>query len=357
VEVMMNFAHATIGRVVQWFGVAAVATLFAATACAQTVEDFYKSKQISMLVGSGAGGGYDVYARAFARYVVNYIPGHPAIIIRNEPAAGGLAAASTLYNNVEKDGLTIAALTNGVAMDPLFGNPGARFDSLKFNWLGSIGKLQNVCATWFTSPVKTIADARAREVVVGGVGATSNTVIVPKMLNEVLGTRFKVIPGYDPSSGLNLGVESGEVEGVCGLSWSTLKASRPDWIANNKLNVIVQVGLEKLPDLPNVPAALDLVTDPEKKEVLNLILIRQEMGRPIVTSPGVPAERVAALRAAFDATMQDQDFLAEAAKMQLEVDPLSGAAIDKLLATAYAAPPAIVAQAAALAEPSAGGGP
>jgi tripartite-type tricarboxylate transporter receptor subunit TctC len=343
-------------RAVLWL-CACAAVSFATGAAAQSVEDFYKGKQISLLVASAAGGGYDVYARVFARTVSNYIPGHPAIIVRDMPAAGGLAAASTLYNNVERDGLTIAALTNGVAMDPLFGSPGARFDSLKFNWLGSIGKLQNVCATWFTSPVRTIAQAQAREVVVGGAGATSNSVIVPKMLNEVLGTKFKVIPGYDPSSGLNMGLESGEVEGICGLSWSTLKASRPDWIANRRLNVIVQVGLEKLPDLPDVPAALDLVTDPQKKDVLKLILIRQEMGRPIVTSPGVPADRVAALREAFDATIKDPDFLAEAAETQLEVDPLSGTAIEKLLATAYASPPAIVRAAGGLVEPSDKGGP
>ena len=344
-------------RAVLWLCACAAAVSFATGAAAQSVEDFYKGKQISLLVASAAGGGYDVYARVFARTVSNYIPGHPAIIVRDMPAAGGLAAASTLYNNVERDGLTIAALTNGVAMDPLFGSPGARFDSLKFNWLGSIGKLQNVCATWFTSPVRTIAQAQAREVVVGGAGATSNSVIVPKMLNEVLGTKFKVIPGYDPSSGLNMGLESGEVEGICGLSWSTLKASRPDWIANRRLNVIVQVGLEKLPDLPDVPAALDLVTDPQKKDVLKLILIRQEMGRPIVTSPGVPADRVAALREAFDATIKDPDFLAEAAETQLEVDPLSGTAIEKLLATAYASPPAIVRAAGALVEPSDKGSP
>ena len=324
--------------------------LAAQPAAADGVEDFYRGKTITMLVASGVGGGYDVYARSFARYATRHLPGNPVIVAKNMEAAGGLAAASTLYNNVEKDGLTIAALTNGVAMDPLFGNPGARFDAEKFNWIGSIGKLENVCATWYTSPIKTIAQARTREVTVSGQGATTNSVIVPKIINALLGTRFKIISGYD-TAGMTLSVERGETEGVCGLSWSTMKAARPDWIAGHKLNVILQVARNKLADLPDVPSAIDLVTDAESRRVLELILIRQEMGRPIVTSPEVPQDRVAALRRAFDATMQDPDFLAEAAKQNLEIEPLSGVDIERLLATAYAAPKPVVDRAAALVEP------
>jgi tripartite-type tricarboxylate transporter receptor subunit TctC len=257
-----------------------------------------------------------------------------------------------LYSVSAKDGLTIAALTNGVAMDPLFGNPGARFDAQKFGWIGSIGKLQNVCATWFDSPVKTVAAAREREVVVAAAGATSNTAVVPRVLNALLGTRFKIVAGYDPGSGLNLALEGHEVEGICGLSWSTLKASRPDWIRNRRLNVILQMALERLPELADVPSALDLVSDPANKKILELILIRQEMGRPYAAPPGVPAERIAALRAAFTATMADPDFLAEAQRFGLEIDPLGGEAIGKLLASAYAAPRDIVARAAELVEPA-----
>jgi hypothetical protein len=236
-------------------------------------------------------------------------------------------------------------------MDPLFGNPGARFDARKLGWIGSIGKLQNVCATWHESPIRTVAAAREREVVVAAAGATSNTAIVPRVLNTLLGTRFKIVAGYDPGAGLNLALESREVEGICGLSWSTLKASRPDWIRERKLNVILQMALEKLPELAEVPSALDLVGDPAARKVLELILIRQEMGRPLVAPPGVPAERLAALRDAFAATMKDPDFRAEAQRLQLEIDPLDGEAIAKLLAGAYAAPRDIVDRAAALVEP------
>jgi tripartite-type tricarboxylate transporter receptor subunit TctC len=314
-----------------------VLAAFSSAANAQSVEDFYKSKPITMLVGSGAGGGYDTYARAFSRYWTNHIPGHPNIIPKNMPAAAGLAAASTLFNSAE----------------PLFGNPGARYDALQFNWLGSIGKLENVCATWHTSPVKTIADARSRDVIVAAAGATSNSAIVPKMLNALIGTRFKVVSGYDTNAGLTMAVERGEAEGICGLSWSTIKASRPHWIKDDLLNVIVQMGLRKLRDLPNVPSALDFVANAENRQVMELILMRQEAGRPFAAPPGAPVERVAALRQAFAETLTDPDFVAEAEKTQLEIDPLAGNEIEKMLAKVYAAPQPIVQRAAALVYPAA----
>jgi tripartite-type tricarboxylate transporter receptor subunit TctC len=328
------------------------ATTWPASASAQTVEEFYKSKSITLLIGSAAGGGYDIYGRIFARHMSRHIPGNPNIIVKNMPAAAGLAAANTLYTTADKDGSTIAAFTNGSAMDPLFGNPGARYDAQKFNWLGSIGKLQNVCATWHRSPVKTIAIARAREVIVAAAGATSNTAIVPKTLNALIGTKFKVIAGYDAGTGLTLSIERGEAEGICGMSWSTIKVSRPHWIKDKLLNIIVQMGLTKLPELPDVPSALELVTDAENKQVLELILIRQEAGRPFAAPPGVPVDRLAALRHAFEATLKDPDFRVEAERAQLEIEPLTAGEIEQFLATAYGAPKPIVRKAAALVEPS-----
>ncbi|MBX9757990.1 MAG: hypothetical protein K2Y29_04375 [Beijerinckiaceae bacterium] len=326
---------------------AALATI-ALSAGASAQQDFYKDRQITIIVASGVGGGYDVYARALGRHMPRHIPGAPVFVARNMPTAGGLAAANALFNTAERDGSTIAALTNGVPMDPLFGVKEAKFDARQMSWIGSMGKLQNVCATWHESPIKTIADARAREVVVGAAGPTSNSSVMPRIANEVLGANFRVITGYDPSAGLNKALESREVEGICGLGWSTLTASRPDWVRDHKLNVLVQFGFEKLPDLPNVPSALDLITDPQKRAILELILIRQETGRPIVGPPGVPADRLAILRKAFDATMKDEVFLAEAHKLQLDIDPLNAAAVEKLLANAYSAPPAVVEAAARL---------
>jgi tripartite-type tricarboxylate transporter receptor subunit TctC len=330
-----------------------LAAVALADAFAQAPDSFFKGRQITLLIGAGAGGGYDSYFRTVGRYMVRHLPGAPTIVPKNMPAASGLAAANTLYTSADHDGTTIGAFPNNIPMDTLFGTPGARFDALKLNWIGSVGKLENICATWYTSPVKTIAQAREREVIVAAAAAGSNSAIMPKVLNSLLDTKFKIVPGYDPGSGMTLALESGETEGVCGLSWSTIKAARPHWIKDNRLNVLVQLGLAKLAELPDVPAALDLVRDPEKKQVLRLILIRQEIGRPLAAPPGVPTERLAALRRAFAETMRDSEFLAEAERAQLEIEPLDAAEIDALMASAYAAPSAIVRQAAALIEPSA----
>jgi len=308
---------------------------------------FFKGKQITMIVGADAGLGYDTYARALARHMSVHIPGNPVIVPKNMPGAGGLAAASNLYNNALPDGLTFAALTNGIGLDPLFRKFPGRFEPLKFVWLGSIGKLMNVCVTWYTSPVRTIQQAQARQVIVSASGATSNSVMMPKITNALLGTKFKVVTGYaDPD--VTLAMERGEVEGVCGLSYTTLKAARPEWFRDHKINILLQIGLNKFPDLPNVPSAVDLIPDKQDREALELILIRQETGRPFALPPGVPADRVQTLRRAFDATLKDPAFLADAKRLQMEVDPLTGEEVEALLKKAYAAPAGVIARAAPL---------
>jgi tripartite-type tricarboxylate transporter receptor subunit TctC len=315
---------------------------------AQTAQPFYRGKQVNMLIASGAGGGYDTYARTLARHMTKHIPGNPVIVPRNMPGAGGLIAANALYNNTPADGLTFAALTNGAAMDPLFGERAARFDAQRLNWIGSIGKLDNICITWQGSPLTRIDQAKAREVAVSASGAGGNSSIMPKILNQFVGTKFKVIGGYTEGSGTTLALERGEVDGVCGLSYSTLKTMHPDWFRDRKVNVIVQIGLQKSPDLPDVPNALDLIPNVEDKQVLQLILVRQEMGRPFAMPPGVPADRVGILRQAFEATLKDPAFIADAARLQMEIDPLTGAQIQGLLQTAYATPRPIVQRAAQL---------
>jgi tripartite-type tricarboxylate transporter receptor subunit TctC len=329
------------------FAALASAALNPAAAADNTA--FYRGKQIVLVVASGAGGGYDTYARSFARYLTKYIPGNPVVVVKNVPGAGGLIAANTLYNATTADGLTIAALTNGAAMDPLFGETAARFDGRKFNWIGSIGKLENICVTRQGGPITRIEQARAREITVAASGATGNSAIMPKIVNRFLGTKFKVITGYSEGSGVTLALERGEVDGVCGMSYSTLKTTHPDWFRDHRVNVILQIGLNKLKDLPSVPSALDLVQGTDK-QVLELILIRQEMGRPFALPPGVPADRIATLRRAFDDTMRDPAFIVEAAKLSLEIDPLTGEQISELLNKAYGAPKVIVAEAAKLAK-------
>lgn len=334
-----------------------VALLIAQPVSAQTsggASDvgFYKNRQITILIASSVGGGYDTYARAFVRHASRNIPGHPRFVPKNLPAAGGLAAANTLYNASGRDGTVIAALTNGVGMDPLFGTPGVQFDAPRLSWIGSIGKLQSICATWHTSPVKSVADARKREVIVGASASTANSAMAPNILNALLGTRFKVIAGYDPGAGIRRAMETGETEGICGISWSTLKASNPDWVRDGKLNVFLQMAFDKHPDLPSVPSALDLITNDDDRRVLELILIRQETGRPIAAPPDVPADRLAILRHAFDATMADAQFLAEADRLRMEVEPLHHDQVETLLEKAYSAPRPIVARAAALILPA-----
>jgi tripartite-type tricarboxylate transporter receptor subunit TctC len=321
-------------------------------ASAQSPAEFYKGRSITVLVGGGVGGGYDLYVRTFIRHASRHIPGNPNFVVKYLPAVSGIAAANTLYTTADRDGSVIGATTNSVPLDPLFGHPAARYDALKFNWLGSIDKLPSVCSVWHTSPVKTIEDARKREVIVAAGGVGTNSAVMPRVLNALLGTKFKLVTGYDPGTGINIALERGEAEGVCGLSWPTIKSSRPHWIKDKLITVIVQIGFNKLPDLPDVPLALDHVTDPEKRKVLELILTRQETGRPLVAPPGVPADRVAVLRSAFEATIKDPDFRAEAEKLQMEIDPLSAAQIESLLARAYAAPKAIVQQAADLIDPA-----
>ena len=326
----------------------ALLALVPAAADSQTPVPFYRGKQINMIIASGAGGGYDTYARALARHMTKHIPGNPTIVPRNLPGAGGLIAANTLYNNSAADGLTFAALTNGAAMDPLFGERAARFDAQQLNWLGSIGKLENICITWQGRPITRFEQTKAREVAVSASGAGGNSSIMPKILNQFLGTKFKVIGGYTEGSGTTLALERGEVDGVCGLSYSTLRTMHADWFRDRKVNVIVQIGLEKIRDLPDVPNALDLIANPEDRRVLELILIRQEMGRPFALPDGVAQDRVAILRAAFEATLKDPAFIADAQKLQMEIDPLTGAEIEALLRTAYSAPQPIVQRAAQL---------
>src|SRR5438105_1489708 len=329
--------------------IAAVLTVCGATASAAAQPSSYQGRQMVMIVASGAGGGYDTYARALVRYLPKYIPGNPSVVPKNVPGAGGLIAANTLYNSTAPDGLTFAALTNGAAMDPLFGETAARFDARKFNWIGSIGKLENICVTRKESPVTRIEQARTREITVAASGATGNSAIMPKIVNRFLGTKFRVIGGYTEGSGVTLALERGEVDGVCGMSYSTLKTTHPDWFRDHRVNVILQIGLNRLKELPDVPSAIDLVSGHDK-EVLELILIRQEMGRPFAMPPGVPADRMAMLRRAFDSALKDRAFLSEAQKLSLEIDPLTGEQIESLLAKAYGAPKAVIAEAAQLAK-------
>lgn len=317
-------------------------------ASADSVENFYKGHEIDLYVGSGAGGGYDVYARIFAQDYARFIPGHPNIVVKNMPGASGLKSANYLYNIAPRDGSAILATFNTVMMEPLYGDPGVEFDPLKFDWIGSIGKQTGTCITWHTTGVKTLEDARQREVLAGATGGNATPTIFPKILNKYFGTRFKIVNGYT-TTGLRLALEKVEIEAICGISYQTHMAVSPQWFKEHEVNVLVQLGLSKNPALPDVPLAIDLLKNGDTRDTFKLIVAPQEFGRPILAPPGVPADRIAALRTAFDKTMKDKQFLARAEKAKLFVEPVSHTEIEAILKESYSAPKKIVDQAAVFA--------
>lgn len=334
----MQLQHSHARWAARLAGAVLAAMALVSSADAQSAADFYSHTPLSIIVGSGAGGGYDVYARLFARYYTKHIPGHPAIVVKNQPGAGGLTNMNYMAHTAPHDGSEIAATFNTIALMPLYGDRDAQFEPRKFGWIGSIGKQQAVCVTWKTTPVKSLNDAKTREVLVSSTGRNSTPAIFPRILNALFGTKFKIISGYSTSE-MRLALEKGEVQGICGLAWQTLQSSSPAWIANNDLNVILQMGLVKDKDLPaSVPLALDLLTKPEDKTFFRLAVLPGEFGRPFAAPPGVPADRLAALRQAFDETMKDPEFIAEATKAKMVIDPLNGSQIQALLDEAYAAP-------------------
>ena len=322
---------------------AAAIVLAAAPAGAQPVS--YEGKQLRMVIASGAGGGYDAYARALARHIARHIPGNPALINQNMPGAAGLTATNWAYSVAPKDGTVIVATYNALIPEPLYGNPAARYDMLKFGIVGSIGKQQNICGVWHTSPITSIEQAKTKELTVAATGATGDSAIMPKILNGFLGTKFKIIVGYGTTE-QRLAVERGEVDGVCGLSWSTLKASNPDWTKNHRLNVLVQTGTKPSADLPNVPLLVDLVKSPDDKKVIELLSFYQQMGRPFLMPAGTPADMLNTIRRAFDATMKDPQFLADAERANLEVDPMTGEEMEASIRRAFATPKELVQRAA-----------
>jgi len=306
-------------------------------AIAQDVADFYAGKQISLYIGYSAGGGYDTYARVLARHIGKHIPGNPTVVPQNMPGAGSLTLANFLYNIAPKDGTAFGTIGRGIAMEPLLGGAGTRFDATRFGWLGSLNSEVSVCASWHTSPVKSFDDMRTRELIVGGTGSGADTDTYPIALQSLLGLNMRLISGYPGGNDVLLAMERGEVDGRCGWSWTTVVATRPDWLAEQKINVLLQLALEKHPDLPDVPLVMDLARNDDERMAMELIFARQVMGRPYLAPPGIPPVRLDALRRAFDATAADPEFLADAARIDLELNPVTGEALDALLARIYAA--------------------
>src|SRR6516162_1036542 len=323
--------------------VAALAAL-ANVARADSVADFYKGRSVSVIIGYSVGGGYDAYARLLARYIGRHIPGEPSIVPQQMTGAGSLRAANYIFSVAPKDGSVLGTFSRSTGIAPLLGQ--AEFDSRKFTWLGSMTDDDTTCVTWNTSPIKTWNDFLSKPSKLGGLGADADPDIWALLYKNVFGAKVQLVSGYPGTNDVVLAMERGEVDGLCGLSWSTIKTRHAEWLANHSANIIVQAALKKEPEIADVPLATDLVRDPEQIKIMRLLLTSQAMARPFAAPPDIPAERKAALVAAFDATMREGDFVAEAQRLSFDVRPVGASTIDGLLAEVYATPKDVLARAA-----------
>jgi tripartite-type tricarboxylate transporter receptor subunit TctC len=322
---------------------AVLLSLASAAAAQEDVAAFYKGKTVRLIVGVGVGSGYDINARVLARHLPKHIPGNPNVIVQNQPGAGSLTMTNQLYAAGPFDGTAIGASFNGLPTTPLLQPTGARFEATKINWVGSTNRETQATYVWHTAPVQTFDDIKSKEVVIGAQAPGSTQYDYPVLSNALWGTKFKVITGYEATPKIHLAMERGEVHGTW-ANWSTLKAIASQWIEEKKVRILVQWALRKHAELPNVPLILDYAKTDADRQALQLALARLEFGRPFFMPPNVPVERVTAIRRAFDATMKDPEFLAEAEKLKIEVDPLSGERVATLIEQIYRTPPETVAR-------------
>ena len=329
------------------FGAACVLGLaagWALPAAADPVADFYAGKRVTMIIGYGTGGGYDEYARMLARFIGTHIPGKPVLVPQNMPGAGSRQAANWLYNVAPKDGTVIATLSQTTPTDQALGQPGIQFDVRKFNWIGNMIVVNNVLGIWHTAGVTNLEEATKKPLNIGATGASSPSVLYPQVSNNLLGTQFKIIAGYPGGGDINVAMERGEVDGRGSDSWASVKSTKPNWIRDHLVNFLFQVGLKREPDLAQVPLWSELGRDDEQRQVLEILSGDVAVGRPFLTAPGVPQERVAALRKAFDDTMKDPKFIEETQKAHMDIKPLSGAELQDVASRIASPPPAIIAK-------------
>lgn len=313
-------------------------------AAAQSVADFYRGRSVTLVIGFSVGGGYDLYGRLLARHLGRHIPGQPTIVPQNREGAGSERATLYLFSAAPKDGSVIGTFSRSMAVAPLLS--GAPFDARKFSWLGSASTDVVVCMTRTNSLVRTYDDMLTKPFTMGGEGPVSDPSIFALMFRNIFGAKLKLVGGYPGTNDITLAMERGEVDGLCGLSWSTVKARHMDWVRSKQVSIPVQAGLRKEAEIADVPGVMELVRGEEQGKMVKLILASQAMARPYAAPPGIPDDRRRALVAAFAATMTDPDFLADAGQMQADINPVAAADIDQLLAELYATPKDIVAKAA-----------
>jgi tripartite-type tricarboxylate transporter receptor subunit TctC len=341
--------RATCCRALGWIVVVAACALIPGQAGAQgsaqdPVADFFRNRAVTISVGFTAGGGYDLHARTLARVLGKHIPGSPNVVVKNVPGAAGLVLVNSLYNSLAKDGTELATFDRAIPLEPLLDPDKARFDALKLNWIGSTDNDASTCLSWHTSAVKTMDDVMHQELIVGGTGSTALANTFPRVLNAALGTKFRVISGYPGANEALLAMERGETQGFCSLGFSTLEAIRPGWMREHKVNIFVQLALQKSSEHPEVPLALDFAKTAADRQALELIVSPNIFARPFAAPPGVPADRLAALRKAFDETVSDPEYLTEAKARGLHVELVTGAELDTVLRRLYATPKEIVAR-------------
>ena len=310
---------------------------------AQTPESFFRGKQISLYVFSGAGSTYDVYSRLLARHLGNNIPGKPTVIVQYMQGAGGLKLVDYINRIAPKDGAAIGMIGRGLPFEPLLGKNEVNFDPLKLNWIGSMNREVTVALSWMTAKVKTFEDLTKIELLVPGTGAGADSEIMPRAFNNLAGTKFKIIMGYRETTEASLQLETGELDGIAYWSWSSVLAAHPDWLRDKKINLLFKTGHKDLPGAPpDLPVIQDLVRNPTDRKALDFLLAREPLGRPVVAPPGLSPERAKTLRDSFAATMIDPAFRAEADRSQIEVNPVSGAEVEAILKEAASAPPDVI---------------
>jgi tripartite-type tricarboxylate transporter receptor subunit TctC len=313
---------------------------------AQSIEEFYRGRTMAVVVGFSVGSGYDIYARLLAKHLPKHIPGKPTIVVQNMPGAGTLRAAQYVGQVAPKDGTVIGTVSRSLPFEPLIG--AGKFDGRAFTWIGNIANANSLCATWHDSAVKSWDDLTAKPLVLGGEGPGSDIDNYALILRNVFGAKIKLVSGYPGGTEINLAIERRELDGRCGWSWDSIKSTKPDWLRDKKINMIVNFALERAPDMsPDIPMVLDKAQNDEQRQLLRVHLAAQAFGRPFFAAQTIPEDRKVALRAAFDATMKDNEFIAEAQRARLEVAPVSGAQLTRILDEVYALPPDLIAKAKA----------
>lgn len=319
-------------------------TAAALPAAAQSVQEFYRVNPITLIISS-SGGSYDLVYRTATKVMSKHVPGNPTFVAKNMPGAGHVNATNFMYNQAPGDGSHVATIGNTIPLHQVLGGKGVRYDAAKFNWIGTTGISNLMTVAWHTAGVKSIEDTFKREVIAGGTGTGSGTVIYPTVMNNVLGTRFKIIVGWRSAGEIDLAMERGEIHVRSGFSLGSLLIEHPEWVSEKKVNVLVQVGAEREAMFPDVPLMSDLARNDEEREILTLISSTVALGRPLLTTPRIPADRLAALRKAFDATMKDPEFLAEAKRLKFDLRPAGWERVTRIVEGTVRAPEAVVAKA------------